>query len=205
MNFLLAKTDPTDILIWVGALIGAVVVLTVVLLWIRNVMNKAATQDVSASSVMDSLRAMRDRGEMTEGEFETIKRQMNEKVRRDAMTAMATPKARSSAAGLDPALAAKLGLEEAPAKKETVVPPRLPEVDTSGKIDSPYVPQSRPVAKPTKAPGAQGPPGSQASAGPARSPIQSPFPAAKPDQAGKPGPPPSKNPPNVPPPGGPAR
>lgn len=199
MNFLLAKTDPTDILIWVGALIGAVVLLTVVLLWVRSVMNKAVTQEVDASSVMDSLRAMRDRGEMTEGEFETIKRQMSEKVRRDAMTAMSTPKPRGPSSGLDPALAAKLGLDDAPAKRETIVPPRLPEVDTSGKIDSPYVPQPRAGSNPAPRP-VNPPP-----AGPARSSIPSPFSPSGPVSGGKAQPPAPKKDRPSPPPGGAAR
>jgi hypothetical protein len=220
MLMMLAKTDLAGLLIWIGALIAAIVVLTLIIKYVRDKYQQADSERVTASGILDGLRAMRDRGEMSEAEFETIRRQMAEKVRHDMNSAAAAANTGPAVGpyGLDPAVAAKLGMTVPRPTRETIVPPRLPEVDLSGPVKSPYVPQQpaassgltrigprpRPAQPaPGAAPPAKAAPSepiplapprpAQPSRSPIISPLQTPRPAAKPPQ-----PPPA--PPPAPPP-----
>jgi hypothetical protein len=67
---------PTDVLVWVGLLIVAVMVLGAAILVLRrNVLSRGGPADQSPG-FMEDLRRMRDRGEITPEEFEAARRAM---------------------------------------------------------------------------------------------------------------------------------
>ncbi|MEQ8317015.1 MAG: hypothetical protein RIE77_14165 [Phycisphaerales bacterium] len=73
--------DTGQFLIWVGALIVAVVIGTVVLLIIRRRMIGRADEDRGGFSTMEEMRAMVARGEMSQEEFDQVRKAMIDKIK----------------------------------------------------------------------------------------------------------------------------
>lgn len=83
---LLAQTggssgDTGQLLIWIGALIVAVVIGTVVLLMVRRHMVGQRSEDQGGFATMEEMRAMVGRGEMSKEEYEQVRKAMIAKVR----------------------------------------------------------------------------------------------------------------------------
>src|SRR5437868_4412734 len=77
-----AQSGSTRALIWIGALIAVTFMGGFIILAIRRrLLSKSGAAD-DASSLFDQLRAMRDRGQMTNEEFEAARRSMREKLTR---------------------------------------------------------------------------------------------------------------------------
>jgi len=83
-TILLAATESTEIIMWAGALIGAVILLTVVVVWVRRTYLASQQPTSNAAGLMEHLRALHARGEITNGEFDSIRTRMAEHVRRVA-------------------------------------------------------------------------------------------------------------------------
>jgi uncharacterized membrane protein len=73
--------DIGQFLIWVGALIVAVVIGTIVLLVIRRKLGQQTAEDPGGFTTMEDMRAMVDRGEMTREEYEKVREAMIAKIR----------------------------------------------------------------------------------------------------------------------------
>ncbi|UYV11610.1 MAG: hypothetical protein NCW75_09900 [Phycisphaera sp.] len=73
--------DMGQMLIWVGVLIVAVVIGTIILLMIRRWMENQRREDPGAFTTMEDMRAMVDRGEMSKEEYEQVREAMIAKVR----------------------------------------------------------------------------------------------------------------------------
>ena len=67
-------TSQAEVLLWVGILIGLVMVATVVILLLRRRYVEQEPAAPGAGGLLDQLRGMRDRGEISEAEFERTKR-----------------------------------------------------------------------------------------------------------------------------------
>jgi uncharacterized membrane protein len=79
------RSDSTaEILLWVGVLIGAILLLAVVIFAVRRRTLHRSDDAESDATVMESLRTMRDSGQMTNEEFDAARRAMVEKIRKDA-------------------------------------------------------------------------------------------------------------------------
>lgn len=63
-------------LLWVGVLMGVVIVASVVILAVRQRFLGPETSGVDQRGFLDELRAMRDRGELSEEEFDAARRKM---------------------------------------------------------------------------------------------------------------------------------
>lgn len=72
--------DMGQMLIWVGILIVAVVIGTIVLLLIRRKMDVQRGEDPGGFTTMEDMRAMVDRGEMSKQEFEQVREAMIAKI-----------------------------------------------------------------------------------------------------------------------------
>lgn len=86
------KGDIMPALLWLGVLIVATVVLGLVVLAVRKRVLANSSDVAHEAGLMDSLRAMRDRGEMTNEEFEATRRAMIERVRANLSTQGVSPK-----------------------------------------------------------------------------------------------------------------
>lgn len=75
------KGDILPVMGWLGLLIVVTVVGGLVVLALRKRMLAKASPAADEASLMDSLRAMRDRGEMTSEEFEATRRAMIERMK----------------------------------------------------------------------------------------------------------------------------
>ncbi len=73
--------DTGQLLVWIGALIVAVVIGTVALLMIRRRMVGQRLEDRHAFSTMEEMRAMVDRGEMSQEEYEQVRKAMIARVK----------------------------------------------------------------------------------------------------------------------------
>ncbi len=73
--------DMGQFLIWVGALIVAVVIGTIVLLVIRRKLSAQSAEDPGGFTTMEDMRAMVDRGEMSKEEYEQVRKAMIAKIR----------------------------------------------------------------------------------------------------------------------------
>jgi len=70
-----------QLLIWIGALVVAVVIGTVVLLMVRRNMVNNRGEESDGFATMEDMRAMVDRGEMSKEEYEQVREAMIAKVR----------------------------------------------------------------------------------------------------------------------------
>lgn len=77
------KGDILPVVLWLGILIVITVVAGLVVLAVRKRILSKSTDGSDEGSLMDSLRGMRDRGEMTSEEFEATRRAMIERLRGD--------------------------------------------------------------------------------------------------------------------------
>jgi len=75
MLHLAKKGDLGEYLLWVGAAIGCIVLATLVILWYRRRILGPADSNEHAS-LLDELRAMRAKGEISEEEFAATKHAM---------------------------------------------------------------------------------------------------------------------------------
>lgn len=73
--------DVGQLLLWIGILIVAVVIGTLVLLMIRRHLGGHRRDDTAAFSTMEEMRKMVDRGEMSQEEFEQVRKAMAERIR----------------------------------------------------------------------------------------------------------------------------
>lgn len=73
--------DTGQLLIWVGALIVAVVIGTIVLLMVRRHMMRQSGEGATAFGTMEDMRAMVDRGEMSKEEYEQVRKAMIAKIK----------------------------------------------------------------------------------------------------------------------------
>ena len=78
--------DTGSFLMWIGILIVVVIVGTVVLLTVRKRMTAAEAQDRAGFSTMEEMRAMVARGEMTQEEYEQVRKAMIDKIRQGKPT-----------------------------------------------------------------------------------------------------------------------
>ena len=92
-----SKGDILPVVLWLGILIVITVVGGLIVLAIRKRILSKSSDAADEASLMDSLRAMRDRGEMTPEEFEATRRAMIERVR-GTLPSMTPPKATSKSA-----------------------------------------------------------------------------------------------------------
>ncbi|MEZ6318347.1 MAG: SHOCT domain-containing protein [Phycisphaerales bacterium] len=75
-------TDLTPMLVWLGVLIAVTVVAGIVLLALRrSLLAPPSSREGALSGLMDDLRAMHARGDLTDDEFAAAKRRMVEKIR----------------------------------------------------------------------------------------------------------------------------
>jgi uncharacterized membrane protein len=84
--------DVGQLLMWVGILIVAVVIGTIVLLIIRRHMGANRSDETAAYSTMEQMRTMVDRGEMSQQEFEQVRKAMAERIRRSQAAPEADPR-----------------------------------------------------------------------------------------------------------------
>lgn len=75
--------DTGRLLMWVGILIVVVMIGTIVLLMVRKRMMAVDAQDRAGFSTMEEMRAMVARGEMTQEEYEQVRKAMIEKIRQN--------------------------------------------------------------------------------------------------------------------------
>ena len=73
--------DTGQFLAWVGALIVAVVLGTIALLFVRRRMIGRADEDRSGFSTMEEMRAMVARGDMSQDEYEQVRKAMIDKIK----------------------------------------------------------------------------------------------------------------------------
>lgn len=73
--------DTGQFLAWIGALIVAVVLGTIALLFIRRRMIGRADEDRNGFSTMEEMRAMVARGDMSQEEFEQVRKAMIDKMK----------------------------------------------------------------------------------------------------------------------------
>ena len=71
-----ASGDLGGVLLWVGILIGVVVIASIVLLALRRHFLAPPSSDPGHRGFLEELREARDRGEMTQEEFDLAKRSM---------------------------------------------------------------------------------------------------------------------------------
>lgn len=76
-----SKGDILPVVLWLGILIVVTIVGGLVVLAIRKRILARSSDGADEGSLMDSLRAMRDRGELSPEEFEATRRAMIERVR----------------------------------------------------------------------------------------------------------------------------
>ncbi len=86
------KADILPVVFWLGILIVVTVVGGLVVLAIRKRILAKSTSAGDEASLMDSLRALRDRGEMSNEEFEATRRAMIERMRSNLAAQGQTPK-----------------------------------------------------------------------------------------------------------------
>ncbi len=67
------QSPPTELWLWVGALIIASLVFGVVVLAMRRRLFNASDVSVSPGSMLDQLRAMRERGEISRAEYDSAR------------------------------------------------------------------------------------------------------------------------------------
>ncbi len=77
------KGDILPVVLWLGILIVITVVAGLVVLALRKRILGRPTEGSDEGSLMDALRGMRDRGEMTSEEFEATRRAMIGRLRGD--------------------------------------------------------------------------------------------------------------------------
>gem|GEM_PF-2358360 len=79
-----AATSLPTILAWIGGLIAAIVMLTLVIVAVRR--NYMADDDapITTGSMLEQLRTMRDQGKLSEVEFQTARSRLSAKVRASA-------------------------------------------------------------------------------------------------------------------------
>lgn len=68
--------DPTPVLIWIGVLIVAVVVLFAALMLVKRKLFGREKDNATDRGLFDDLRAMRDRGEITQAEYDATRKAM---------------------------------------------------------------------------------------------------------------------------------
>lgn len=124
-----------QVLLWVGILIGAVITLSVVVLILRRRLLGPDRSLNNPASIMESLRAMRDRGELTPEEYERT---------RQAMIARATGKPITHA---PPITRAAPGPARSPARDPEELRAR-PGYDLTG--EPLPIPQPEPEPRPDK-------------------------------------------------------
>lgn len=76
-----ATRDVTSVMLWLGILIVVTIAGGLAVLAIRRRVLGRGSETEDQGTLMDSLRGMRDRGEMTPEEFEAAKRAMVERMR----------------------------------------------------------------------------------------------------------------------------
>ena len=99
------RSSSTDVLLWVGVLIVVTLAGAIVILAIRR-RTLAAPRTPDAGSVMEELRGMRDRGQMTQTEFDAAIAAMKARLRAQvqAGTPSASPSASTQAINSPPRL-----------------------------------------------------------------------------------------------------
>lgn len=91
-----AGKDPTPLFVWVGILIVAVVVLFSVLMIVKRKLFARDSSTTADRGLLDDLRAMRDRGEITPEEYDATRKTMA------ARLAGRAAKPKPAAGGADP-------------------------------------------------------------------------------------------------------
>lgn len=101
---LVAQTSASrgEIFLWVGILLGAALLGSVIILFVRSRLMARGDADAPHGSLMDQLREMRDRGDMSPEEFEATRRRIIEKTTGKPLpTPGASAEAKIAAPGFD--------------------------------------------------------------------------------------------------------
>lgn len=86
------KGDILPVVLWLGILIVITVAGGLIVLAIRKRILSKSSDAADEASLMDSLRALRDRGEMSNEEFEATRRAMIDRVRSNLASQGISPK-----------------------------------------------------------------------------------------------------------------
>lgn len=76
MTSLAQGGDPTRVLVWIGVLIVAVVVLFGALMLVKRKLFGRVKDEAADRGLLDDLRAMRDRGEISKEEYDATRKAM---------------------------------------------------------------------------------------------------------------------------------
>jgi len=72
----LAQAATNDVLFWVALLLGAVLAASVAILALRKSLFAPEAKAEDPGSLMDQVRAMRERGEISEAEYDQVRRKL---------------------------------------------------------------------------------------------------------------------------------
>jgi hypothetical protein len=79
MNVLLASSASIDVLIWVGVLLGGVLSGSLIILSMRKSLFAPHDQAGDSGTLMEQMRRMHQRGEISPEEYEKVRRRLVEK------------------------------------------------------------------------------------------------------------------------------
>ncbi len=75
-----AGSDTASVLVWAGALVGVVVVLTAALMVVRRrMLGRGHDEATGAAGLLDGLRAMHEAGNLSDAEYAAAKRRLAER------------------------------------------------------------------------------------------------------------------------------
>lgn len=72
----LAQAATNEVLFWVALLLGAVLVASIAILALRKSLFAPPQRGEDPGSLMDQVRAMRERGEISEAEYDQVRRKL---------------------------------------------------------------------------------------------------------------------------------
>jgi hypothetical protein len=76
MQMIFAQAATNDVLFWVAVLLGAVLSASIAILGLRKSLFAPARREEDSGSLMEQVRAMRERGEMSEAEYDQVRRKL---------------------------------------------------------------------------------------------------------------------------------
>jgi hypothetical protein len=76
MQMIFAQAATNDVLFWVAVLLGAVLAASIAILALRKSLLAPARHGEDPGSLMDQVRAMRERGEISDAEYDQVRRKL---------------------------------------------------------------------------------------------------------------------------------
>jgi hypothetical protein len=118
-------TQLSSVLGWIGALIGALVVLTLIIVFLRRKALKDDDVPVTTGGMMEHLRALRDQGKLSEDEYQSARALLAAKIKGMTLTNGAGANTRSGGRKPKPTPAPTLQTTPKDAKSQTDGPTQV--------------------------------------------------------------------------------